>query len=143
MIGINSQIYSRSGGNEGLAFAIPINVAMEVVEQLKSDGFFSRGYLGVQGGDVTSDLAKALGMEKPIGALIRGVQEDGAADLSGVMPGDVIVSMGGKQIVYFKDLQHTVGLTKPGTNVYTRIFRDGKYISLNIKIESFRFKILP
>ena len=62
VIGINSQIYSRSGGNEGLAFAIPINVAMEVVEQLKSDGF-SRGYLGVQGGDVTSDLAKALGME--------------------------------------------------------------------------------
>ncbi len=137
VIGINSQIYSRSGGNEGLAFAIPINVAMEVVEQLKSDGFFSRGYLGVQGGDVTSDLAKALGMEKPIGALIRGVQEDGAADLSGVMPGDVIVSMGGKQIVYFKDLQHTVGLTKPGTNVYTRIFRDGKYISLSIKIGEF------
>ena len=105
VIGINSQIYSRSGGNEGLAFAIPINVAMEVVEQLKTDGKFSRGYLGVQGGEVSSDLATALGMEKPIGALVRAVVKDGAAELSGIKPGDVIVAMGGKEIVYFKDLQ--------------------------------------
>ena len=73
VIGINSQIFSRSGGNEGLAFAIPINIALEVVEQLKENGKFSRGYLGVQGGEVSSDLAEALGMEKPIGALVRAV----------------------------------------------------------------------
>ena len=73
VIGINSQIFSRSGGNEGLAFAIPINIALEVVEQLKENGKFSRGYLGVQGGEVSSDLAEALGMEKPIGALVREV----------------------------------------------------------------------
>ena len=137
VIGINSQIYSRSGGNEGLAFAIPINVAMEVVEQLKTDGKFSRGYLGVQGGEVSSDLATALGMEKPIGALVRAVVKDGAAELSGIKPGDVIVAMGGKEIVYFKDLQHTVGRTKPGTNVNARVFRDGKYISVNVKIGTF------
>ena len=71
VIGINSQIYSRSGGNEGLAFAIPINVALEVVEQLKDSGRVSRGYLGVQGGEVSSDLAEALGMEKPLGAHVR------------------------------------------------------------------------
>ena len=102
---------------------------MEVVEQLKTDGKFSRGYLGVQGGEVSSDLATALGMEKPIGALVRAVVKDGAAELSGIKPGDVIVAMGGKEIVYFKDLQHTVGRTKPGTNVNARVFRDGRYIS--------------
>jgi serine protease Do len=137
VIGINSQIYSRSGGNEGLAFAIPINVAMEVAEQIKTEGKFSRGYLGVQGGEVSSDLATALGMKKPIGALVRAVVKDGAAELSGIKPGDVIVAMGGKEIVYFKDLQHTVGRTKPGTNVNARVFRDGKYISVNVKIGTF------
>ena len=110
---------------------------MEVVEQLKTDGKFSRGYLGVQGGEVSSDLATALGMEKPIGALVRAVVKDGAAELSGIKPGDVIVAMGGKEIVYFKDLQHTVGRTKPGTNVNARVFRDGRYMSVNVKIGAF------
>ena len=76
-------------------------------------------------------------MEKPIGALVRAVVKDGAAELSGIKPGDVIVAMGGKEIVYFKDLQHTVGRTKPGTNVNARVFRDGKYIPVNVKIGTF------
>ena len=134
VIGINSQIYSRSGGNEGLAFAIPINVAMEVVEQIKESGKVSRGYLGVQGGEVSSDHAKALGMDKPIGALVRSVVKDQAAEKGGIKPGDVIVSLNNKEIVYFKDLQHTVGRTKPGTMVKVKLFRDGKYVTQVIKI---------
>lgn len=134
VIGINSQIYSRSGGNEGLAFAIPMNVAMEVVEQLKESGKVSRGYLGVQGGEVSSDLAEALGMDKPIGALVRAVVKGQSADKGGIKPGDVIVSLNDKEVVYFKDLQHTVGRTKPGTMLKVKLFRDGKYMTQIIKI---------
>ena len=132
VIGINSQIYSRSGGNEGLAFAIPINVALEVIEQLKESGKVSRGYLGVQGGEVSSDLAIALGMDKPYGALVRSVVEGEAAESSGILPGDVIVEIDGKEIIYFKDLQHNIGRTRPETEVVAKIFREGKYINLDI-----------
>ena len=134
VIGINSQIFSRSGGNEGLAFAIPINIALEVVEQLKENGKFSRGYLGVQGGEVSSDLAEALGMDKPVGALVRAVVKDSAAENGGVKPGDVIVQVGSKEVIYFKDLQHTVGMTKPNTNLKLRLFRDGEYKNLYVKV---------
>ena len=134
VIGINSQIFSRSGGNEGLAFAIPINIALEVVKQLKENGKFSRGYLGVQGGEVSSDLAEALGMEKPIGALVRAVVKDGAAEKGGIKPGDVIVKVGQKDVIYFKDLQHSVGMTKPKTNLKIKLFRDGEYTNLYVKV---------
>ncbi len=134
VIGINSQIYSRSGGNEGLAFAIPINVAMEVVDQIKESGKVSRGYLGVQGGEVSSDLAEALGMDKPIGALVRAVVKGEAAEKGGIKPGDVIVALNDKEIVYFKDLQHTVGRTRPGKMLKVRLFRDGKYVTQIITI---------
>tara|TARA_Y100001935_G_C17300772_1_gene509076 strand:- start:306 stop:1685 length:1380 start_codon:yes stop_codon:yes gene_type:complete len=143
VIGINSQIYSRSGGNEGLAFAIPINVAMEVVEQLKESGKVSRGYLGVQGGEVSSDLAEALGMDKPIGALVRAVVKDQAAENGGIKPGDVIVALNDKEIVYFKDLQHTVGRTKPGTMIKAKLFRDGRYITKIIKIGELPSRQIP
>tara|TARA_E500000075_G_C6997805_1_gene328786 strand:+ start:1559 stop:2950 length:1392 start_codon:yes stop_codon:yes gene_type:complete len=132
VIGINSQIYSRSGGNEGLAFAIPINVALEVIEQLKESGKVSRGYLGVQGGEVSSDLSIALGMDKPYGALVRSVVEGEAAESSGILSGDVIVEIDGKEIIYFKDLQHNIGRTRPETEVVAKIFREGKYINLDI-----------
>ena len=134
VIGINSQIYSRSGGNEGLAFAIPINVALEVVEQLKETGKVSRGYLGVQGGEVSSDFAEAIGMEKPIGALVRSVVPGQAAELSGILPGDVIVAIDNKEIIYFKDLQHTIGRTTPDTTVTARLFREGRYRSVKVKV---------
>ena len=134
VIGINSQIYSRSGGNEGLAFAIPINVALEVVEQLKAKGKVSRGYLGVQGQEVSSDLAEALGMDKPIGALVSFVLEGEAAEKAGIRPGDVIVEIDRKEIVYFKDLQHTIGRTQPGSSVRAKIFRDGKYRNINVRV---------
>ena len=134
VIGINSQIYSRSGGNEGLAFAIPMNVAVEVIDQLKSDGRVSRGYLGVQGGEVSSDLAKALGMKKPIGAHIRSVLDGGAADKSGILPGDVILAIDDDEVVYFKDLQHTIGRTKPNTEVVAQLFREGALLYLDVTV---------
>ena len=87
VVGINSQIYSRSGGYQGLAFAIPINVATDVADQIIENGFVSRGYLGVRMSEVDSDLAEALGMKKPYGALINDVESGQSADLAGLMPG--------------------------------------------------------
>ena len=115
VVGINSQIYSRSGGYQGLAFAIPINVAVDVADQIISSGEVSRGYLGVRMSEVDSDLADALGMKKPYGALINDVEEGESADLAGLIPGDVIIEFDDKQIKFSTDLPHVVGQIKPNT----------------------------
>ena len=130
VVGINSQIYSRSGGYQGLAFAIPINVAMDVADQIINDGEVSRGYLGVRMSEVDSDLADALGMEKPYGALINDIEEGESADLAGLMPGDVIVEFDRKQIKFSSDLPHVVGQIKPNTNAKAIVIRDGDEIEL-------------
>ena len=130
VVGINSQIYSRSGGYQGLAFAIPINVAMDVADQIINDGEVSRGYLGVRMSEVDSDLADALGMEKPYGALINDIEEGESADLAGLMPGDVIVEFDNKQIEFSSDLPHVVGQIKPNTNAKAIVIRDGDEIEL-------------
>ena len=130
VVGINSQIYSRSGGYQGLAFAIPINVAMDVADQIINDGEVSRGYLGVRMSEVVSDLADALGMEKPYGALINDIEEGESADLAGLMPGDVIVEFDKKQIKFSSDLPHVVGQIKPNTNAKAIVIRDGDEIEL-------------
>ena len=130
VVGINSQIYSRSGGYQGLAFAIPINVAMDVADQIINDGEVSRGYLGVRMSEVDSDLADALGMEKPYGALINDIEEGESADLAGLMPGDVIVEFDKKQIKFSSDLPHVVGQIKPNTNAKAIVIRDGEEIEL-------------
>ena len=130
VVGINSQIYSRSGGYQGLAFAIPINVAMDVADQIINDGEVSRGYLGVRMSEVDSDLADALGLEKPYGALINDIEEGESADLAGLMPGDVIVEFDNKQIKFSSDLPHVVGQIKPNTNAKAIVIRDGDEIEL-------------
>ena len=130
VVGINSQIYSRSGGYQGLAFAIPINVALDVADQIINDGEVSRGYLGVRMSEVDSDLADALGMEKPYGALINDIEEGESADLAGLMPGDVIVEFDKKQIKFSSDLPHVVGQIKPNTNAKAIVIRDGNEIEL-------------
>ena len=130
VVGINSQIYSRSGGYQGLAFAIPINVAMDVADQIINDGEVSRGYLGVRMSEVDSDLADALGMEKPYGALINDIEEGESADLAGLMPGDVIVEFDKKQIKFSSDLPHVGGQIKPNTNAKAIVIRDGDEIEL-------------
>ena len=130
VVGINSQIYSRSGGYQGLAFAIPINVAIDVADQIILSGEVSRGYLGVRMSEVDSDLADALGMKKPYGALINDVEEGESADLAGLIPGDVIIEFDDKQIKFSTDLPHVVGQIKPNTEALAKVIRDGEEISL-------------
>jgi len=131
VVGINSQIYSRSGGYQGLAFAIPINVAVDVANQIITSGEVSRGYLGVRMSEVDSDLADALGMQKPYGALINDVEEGESADLAGLLPGDVIVEFDEKQIKFSTDLPHVVGQIKPDSQAYAKVIRDGQEIILD------------
>ena len=131
VVGINSQIYSRSGGYQGLAFAIPINVAVDVADQIISSGEVSRGYLGVRMSEVDSDLADALGMKKPYGALINDVEEGESADNAGLVPGDVIIEFDSKEIKFSTDLPHVVGQIKPNTEADAQVIRDGEEITLN------------
>tara|TARA_Y200000002_G_scaffold53806_2_gene39279 strand:- start:8078 stop:9481 length:1404 start_codon:yes stop_codon:yes gene_type:complete len=131
VVGINSQIYSRSGGYQGLAFAIPINVAVDVADQIISNGEVSRGYLGVRMSEVDSDLAEALGMKKPYGALINDVEEGESAENAGLVPGDVIIEFDSKEIKFSTDLPHVVGQIKPNTEADAKVIRDGEEITLN------------
>jgi len=131
VVGINSQIYSRSGGYQGLAFAIPINVAIDVANQIIEKGEVSRGYLGVRMSEVDSDLADALGMKKPYGALINDVEEGESADNAGLLPGDVIIEFDDKEIEFSSDLPHVVGQIQPDTNATAKIIRDGDEIELD------------
>ena len=131
VVGINSQIYSRSGGYQGLAFAIPINVALDVADQIIKNGEVSRGYLGVRMSEVDSDLADALGMNKPYGALINDVEEGESADNAGLVPGDVIIEFDSKEIKFSSDLPHVVGQIKPDSRAKAKVIRDGKEITLD------------
>ena len=130
VVGINSQIYSRSGGYQGLAFAIPIDVAMEVASQIIEDGSVARGYLGVRVGEVDNDLAEALSMEKPYGALITDVEKGESGDDAGLQAGDVIIEFNGKEIKFGSDLPHVVGRIQPKTRANAKVIRDGKNVNL-------------
>ena len=134
VVGINSQIYSRSGGYQGLAFAIPINVAVDVANQIIDKGEVSRGYLGVRMSEVDSDLADALGMNKPYGALINDVEEGESADNAGLMPGDVIIEFDNKEIKFSSDLPHVVGQIQPQTKAIGKVIRDGEEIKLKFTL---------
>ncbi|MEH6638382.1 MAG: DegQ family serine endoprotease [Porticoccaceae bacterium] len=135
VVGINSQIYTRSGGSIGLSFAIPVSVALEVVDQLKDKGRVERGWLGVYIQDVDKDLAKSLGLSKPQGALIAQVEENSPADKAGMKPGDVVIKLNGRSIVDASDLPHTVGLIKPGTTVAGTLIRNGQRREVSVKVD--------
>lgn len=134
VIGINSQIYSRTGGFMGLSFAIPINMAMNVVDQLKQSGHVSRGWLGVLIQDVTRELAESFGMDKPQGALIAKVLPDSPAEKHGFEVGDIVTKFNGHDIVRSSNLPPVVGLTPVGKEVDVEILRNGKVKTLEIKI---------
>jgi len=136
VVGINSQIYTRSGGSIGLSFAIPISVVSEVVKQLKEKGQVERGWLGVYIQDVDKDLATSLGLDKPSGALIAEVQEDSPADKSGLKAGDVIIEFNGEEIVDSGDLPHQVGLLRPGSSARAVVIRNGKKRNIDVKVGS-------
>lgn len=125
VVGINSQIYSRSGGFMGISFAIPIDVAMEVQGQLRAAGKVSRGRIGVVIQEVTKELAESFGLSKAQGAAVNSVEKGGPADRAGVEPGDVILKFDGRTIVASSDLPRIVGSTKPGSKVTMQVWRKG------------------
>ena len=136
VVGINSQIYTRSGGSIGLSFAIPVSVAKNVVAQLKDSGQVVRGWLGVGIQDINRDLAESFGLKKPAGALVSQVVEDGPADDGGIEVGDVILEFDGHEIGDSEDLPHIVGRTAPDKKVNVLVFRDGKRKTLRMKTGS-------
>lgn len=134
VVGINSQIFTRSGGFMGLSFAIPMEVAMQVADQLKADGKVTRGWLGVVIQEVNKDLAESFGLDKPAGALVAQVLEDGPADKGGLQVGDVILNLNDKPIIMSADLPHLVGGLKPGEKAQLDVVRDGSRKKLNVTI---------
>ncbi|RZU47101.1 serine protease Do [Fluviicoccus keumensis] len=136
VIGINSQIYSRSGGYMGLAFAIPIDVAMEVADQLKAGGKVSRGYLGVVVQDVDRDLAEAYGLAKPAGALVAKVIPETPAEKAGLKEGDVITAFDGHDIGLSSELPQMIGRAKVGKKTPLTVLRDGKPQTLTFEVAS-------
>lgn len=134
VVGVNSQIYSRTGGFMGLSFAIPMDVAMQVVEQLKSQGKVSRGWLGVQIQDVTRELAESFGMKKPQGALVGKILPKSPAEAAGLQIGDIIEQFNGKDIESSAALPPMVGATKIGETARLKVLRQGRSIEVPIKI---------
>jgi serine protease Do len=134
VVGINSQIYTRSGGYMGVSFAIPIDYAMDVADQLKENGYVARGWLGVSIQEITSELAEALEMEVPKGALISQIIEDSPAEKSGLKEEDVILFFDGEEIFYSSDLPLTVGAIRPGSEVNAMVLRDGKKKTIQVTV---------
>lgn len=134
VVGINSQIYSRSGGSMGLSFSIPIDVAIDISNQLKNNGKISRGWLGIAIQEISKDLAESFGMKNTNGALVAGVEKNSPADKGNLEAGDVIIKFDGKPIITSADLPRAVGNTKPGKIVPVEILRKGNVKTLNIGI---------
>ena len=134
VIGINSQIYSRSGGYMGLAFAIPIDIAMDVASQLQEQGKVTRGRIGVQIQELSADLAKSFGLSEPNGALVSSVEKDGPADRAGFKTGDVIVEFDGKKVGDSRQLPLIVGAVKPGRDTVAKVWREGKEQTLHVTV---------
>jgi len=134
VVGINTAIYSPNGGSVGIAFAIPSNTAQKVIAELKASGAIARGWLGVAIQKVTPDLANAMGLGKPRGALVSEITEKGPAAGLGLMPGDVIVTFDGEEVKDVHDLPRIVAAHKPGSTVSFVVWRDGKDITLSVKL---------
>ncbi len=137
VVGINSQIYSRSGGFMGISFAIPIDEAVRVSEQLRSTGKVQRGRLGVQIDQVNKEVAESLGLSKTQGALVRGVEQGSPAEKAGLEPGDIILKFEGKTIEKSSDLPRMVGNTKPGTRSTIQVWRRGSVKDMHISVGEF------
>ena len=134
VIGINSQIFSRSGGYMGISFAIPIDEAMRVADQLRTNGKMTRGRIGVALGEMTKEVAESLGLGKPRGAYVRNVEPGGPAAAGGIEAGDVILSFNGREISKSTDLPRVVGETKPGTSVPVQVWRKGGTRDLTVTV---------
>jgi serine protease Do len=137
VVGINSQIYSRSGGYMGISFAIPIDEASRVVEQLRVSGRVTRGRIGVVIDQVTKEVAESIGLGKPMGALVRSVEAGGPADKAGVEAGDIIIKVEGRTVDRSGDLPRIVGGMKPGSKASLQVFRRGAYKDLSVTVAEF------
>jgi len=135
-VGVNAQIYSRSGGSVGLSFSIPIDIAMDVAEQLKEKGRVVRGFLGVGVQEVSGDLAKSFNMERPMGALVTSTGKNSAAAEAGIEPGDIIVEFDGKTIDRSADLPPVVGASPVNKPLKVKVLRNGHYKVLTVKLKS-------
>jgi serine protease Do len=135
VIGVNSQIYSRSGGYQGVSFAIPIDVAMDVANQLRTEGKVSRGWLGVLIQEVTMDLARSFGLDKPQGALVGQVITDSPAQKAGVQAGDIITTFGDQPINHSSELPPMVGRIRPGAKIPLNVIRNNKQQTISVTIE--------
>jgi serine protease Do len=138
VVGINSQIYSRSGGYMGLSFSIPIDVANNVRQQLIANGKVTRGRIGVQIQEVDAKFADAFGLDRPRGALVGDVIEGGPAEKAGVKTGDVILSVNGKDVERSTQLPGVISAIKPGDNANVEIWRDKGTKTLSVKVEEFQ-----
>ncbi len=134
VIGINSQIYSRTGGFMGLSFAIPINIALEVADQLKQHGHVNRGWLGVVIQEVNRDLAESFGLDKPSGALVAQVIEGSPAEKSGIKAGDIIIEFNEFALNLASDLPPIVGRVSPGTDVDIVVIREKRERKLSVRV---------
>jgi len=134
VVGINSQIVSRTGGYMGISFAIPIDVAMDVQNQLKNSGKVSRGRIGVSIRDVTKELAESFGLPKPMGAFVDSIEKDAPADKAGIEAGDIILKFDGKTIAQSSDLPRIVGTTRPGNKVVVQVWRKGATKDLSVVV---------
>ena len=137
VVGINSQIYSRSGGFMGISFAIPIDEAMRVADQLRANGRVIRGRIGVSIAQVTKEVAEAIGLGKPAGALVQSVESGGPADKAGVEAGDIITRVDGKAVERSSDLPRIIGGIKPGTRTSLQVFRRGATRDLSVTVAEF------
>ena len=138
VVGINSQIYSRSGGYMGLSFAIPVNTATSVAKQLAANGRVERGWLGVGIQTLNGELAKSFGLDKPVGALVGQVDPAGPASKAGLEPGDVILEFNGKPLSQSSELPPLVGETKPGTKVELKVWRDKKAREIDVTVAALK-----
>jgi serine protease Do len=134
VVGINSQIYSRSGGYQGISFAIPIDEAIRVADSLRSMGRVIRGRIGVAIGPVSKDVAESIGLGKPVGAFVRSVEPGAPADKGGVEAGDIITKVDGKLVEKSADLPRLIGATKPGSKTTLQVFRGGKTRDLSVAV---------
>ena len=134
VIGINSQIFSRTGGFMGLSFAIPIDVARNVEEQLIKTGKVVRGRIGVTIQDLNAQLAESFGLDRPRGALVSSVEKDGPAAKAGIQPGDVILAVGAHPIEHYGELSGAIAAMKPGSDTTLAVWRGGKQLNVNVVV---------
>ncbi|WP_412526846.1 Do family serine endopeptidase [Burkholderia lata] len=134
LLGINTAIYSRSGGSLGIGFAIPVSTARTVLESIITTGSVTRGWIGVEPQDVTPEIAESFGLSQKSGAIVAGVLQGGPADKAGIKPGDILISVNGDEITDTTKLLNTVAQIKPGTSTKVHVVRKGKAFDLNVVI---------